>query len=74
MSKYILIEVIDREIHTKQFDNLDEAWVTVVNEFNEFVKDNGIDQGYDCEINENWLSAWANGSFCCVDWQIEKID
>ena len=74
MSKCVLIKVIDREIYTEQFDSVEEAWSVVVQEFNEFINENGIYPDYDCQLNENWLSAWANGVFTCIDWTIHVIE
>lgn len=74
MGKYVLVKVIDREIYVYPYDNQNEAWDRVVTEFNEFCKENDILVGYDSSISYDTLSAWVNGSFECVDWQIHKID
>lgn len=73
MSKCILIEVIDREIYTYQYNNLDDAQDAMVTKYNEFCEGNECDER-DCKFNENWLTAWANGSYACADWQICMIE
>lgn len=73
MDNCILIEVIDREIYTYLYDTVENAWNKVVEEFNEFCIENNLAPGYDCGISDVSLSAWANGSCCCVDWQVVEI-
>ena len=74
MSKYVLVNVIDREIYVYPYDNLEEAWDRLSKEYHEFCEDNNVDMEYDSNISYTWYSAWANGSYGCADWQIRKID
>ena len=74
MSKCVLVNVINRMIYVEQYNSVNEAWTEIENEFCRFCEDNDLSIGYDCAISYNTLSAWANGSYDCIDWMIHRID
>lgn len=74
MTKCVLIEVIDREIHTELYDNVNKAWYALVAKFRNFCAENECELEQDCNINNNWYSAWANGTFSCADWQLVVVE
>lgn len=74
MSKCILIEVIDREIYTELYDNVDKAWYALVERFRNFCAENECELEQDCNINYRYYNAWANGTFSCADWELKVIE
>lgn len=55
--KYILISVIDREIYTEQFDDLDKAKEALVSVLKDNLRDDQEDDMYG--LSEDHTNAWV---------------
>ena len=55
--KYILISVIDREIYTEHFDDLDKAKEALTSELKENLRDDQEDDMYG--LSEDHTDAWV---------------
>lgn len=75
MSKYILIEVANREINHLVYDNLDMAKTALYALYDEVCDANRLDRGddYECWIDDDNMIAYANGKNCQFDWTIIEV-
>lgn len=75
MSKYILIEVADREFNHLAFDSLGEAKANLCSLYYDFCNshDLKLDDDHDCWIDEENMSAYANWKWTNVDWKIIEV-
>ena len=71
-TKYVLIEVADREINHLVYDNLDTAKVCLYALYDEVCDANRCDRNNDleCFISDDRTFASVNGSKCQFDWTI----
>lgn len=71
--KYILISVIDREIYTEQFDDLDKAKEALAKELKENLRDDHEDDMYGLsdDKTDGWVTDGLNNDDC--DFKIVEI-
>lgn len=73
--KYILVEVADREINHLVYDDLDKAKEALYALYEEVCCIDGLDQtdNYDCWIDDDNMTAYANGRNRQLDWTIIEV-
>lgn len=73
--RYVLVQVIDREIYTSFYHSYEEAYDMMKRQFDEEMEE--CFSNYNPEYGEDYMmngySAYINGSYASIDWVIDEI-
>lgn len=69
MTKYVVLEIIDREVNHLVYETFEEAVEALREAYEEICSEHTI---YNSDIDEDGMCAWANGKFL-YDWQIISV-